>query len=133
MNGLVQGIGPCIFETNWEIAQFRVSPAPDQSPASEVRLRKSGFPRIVGSGSKVPNRNRKGPPNPTVWVWTTRIIYWNHIKRICCCRLSPNSSQKYTVLFLEPIRSLLDPFQGSHTIIGTSDSFRLPLTHSELP
>ena len=23
---------------NWEIAQFRVSPAPDQSPASEVRL-----------------------------------------------------------------------------------------------
>ena len=43
--------------------------------------------------------------------------------------LSPNSSQKYTVLFLEPIRSLLDPFQGSHTIIGTSDSFRLPLTH----
>ena len=47
--------------------------------------------------------------------------------------LSPNSSQKYTVLFLEPIRSLLDPFQGSHTIIGTSDSFRLPLTHSELP
>ena len=47
MNGLVQGIGPCTFETNWEIAQFRVSPAPDQSPASEVRLRKSGFPRIV--------------------------------------------------------------------------------------
>ena len=31
------------LETNWEIAQFRVSPAPDQSPASEVRLRKSGF------------------------------------------------------------------------------------------
>ena len=30
------------------------------SPASEVRLRKSGFPRIVGSGSKVPNRNREG-------------------------------------------------------------------------
>ena len=82
MNGLVQGIGPCTFETNWEIAQFRVSPAPDQSPASEVRLRKSGFPRIVGSGSKVPNRNRKGLSNPTVWVWTTRIIYWNHIKRI---------------------------------------------------
>ena len=27
------------LETNWEIAQFRVSPAPDQSPASEVRLR----------------------------------------------------------------------------------------------
>ena len=47
--------------------------------------------------------------------------------------LSPNSSQKYTVLYLELIRSLLDPFQGSHTIIGTSDSFRLPLTHSELP
>ena len=45
--------------------------------------------------------------------------------------LSPNSSPKYTVLFLEPIRSLLDPFQGSHTIIGTSDSLRLPLTHSE--
>ena len=31
------------LETNWEIAQFRGSPAPDQSPASEVRLRKSGF------------------------------------------------------------------------------------------
>ena len=31
------------LETNWEIVQFRVSPAPDQSPASEVRLRKSGF------------------------------------------------------------------------------------------
>ena len=69
MYGLVQGRGPCTFETNWEIAQFRVSPAPDQSPASEVRLRKSGFPRIVGSGSKVPNRNRKGLSNPTVWVW----------------------------------------------------------------
>ena len=27
------------LETNWEIAQFRVSPALDQSPASEVRLR----------------------------------------------------------------------------------------------
>ena len=47
--------------------------------------------------------------------------------------LSPNSSQKYTVLYLKLIRSLLDPFQVSHTIIGTSDSFRLPLTHSELP
>ena len=35
--------------------------------------------------------------------------------------LSPNSSQKYTVLFLEPIRSLIDPFRVSHTIIGTSD------------
>ena len=38
VNGLVQGTGPCTFEANWEIAQFRVSPAPDQSPASEVRL-----------------------------------------------------------------------------------------------
>ena len=38
VHGLVQGTGPCTFETNWEIAQFRVSPAPDQSPASEVRL-----------------------------------------------------------------------------------------------
>ena len=27
MNGLVQGTGPCTFEANWEIAQFRVSPA----------------------------------------------------------------------------------------------------------
>ena len=41
--------------------------------------------------------------------------------------------QKYTVLYLELIRSLLDPFQVSHTIIGTSDSFSLPRTHSELP
>ena len=32
---------------------------------------------------------------------------------------------KYTVLFLEPIRSQLDPFRVSHTIIGTSDSPRL--------
>ena len=47
--------------------------------------------------------------------------------------LSPNSPQKYTVLYLELIRSLLDPFQVSHTIIETSDSFRLPRTHSELP
>ena len=47
--------------------------------------------------------------------------------------LSPNLPQKYTVLYLELIRSLLDPFQVSHTIIGTSDSFSLPRTHSELP
>ena len=46
--------------------------------------------------------------------------------------LSPNSPQKYTVLYLELIRSLLDPFQVSHPIIVTSDSFRLPRTHSEL-
>ena len=46
--------------------------------------------------------------------------------------LSPNSPQKYTVLYLELIRSLLDPFQVSHTIIETSDSFRLPRTPSEL-
>ena len=32
---------------------------------------------------------------------------------------------KYTVLFLEPIRSLLDPSRVSHTIIGTTDSSRL--------
>ena len=41
-------------------------------------------------------------------------------------------STKHTVLFLEPIRSLLDPFRVSHTIIGTSDSSRLPRTHSEI-
>ena len=45
----------------------------------------------------------------------------------------PKCSQKYTVLYLELIRSLLDPFQVSHTIIGMSDSFRLPRTHSGLP
>ena len=45
----------------------------------------------------------------------------------------PIYPQKYTVLYLELIRSLLDPFQVSHTIIGTSDSFYLPRTHSELP
>ena len=44
----------------------------------------------------------------------------------------PNYTQKYTVMYLEPIRSLLDPFQVSHTIIGTSDSLGLPRTHSEL-
>ena len=64
MNGLVQGIGPCTFETNWEIAQFRVSPAPDQSPASEVRLRKSGFPRIVGSGERSLKPDRVGLDHP---------------------------------------------------------------------
>ena len=42
-------------------------------------------------------------------------------------------STKHTVLCLELIRSLLDPFRVSHTIIGTSDSSRLPRAHSELP
>ena len=42
-------------------------------------------------------------------------------------------TQRYTVAYLWPIRSLLDPFQVSHTIIGTSDSLGLPRTHSELP
>ena len=46
--------------------------------------------------------------------------------------LSPNSSQKYTVLYLELIRALLDPFQASHTIIGTSDSFRLTRNYPNL-
>ena len=45
----------------------------------------------------------------------------------------PKYTQKYTVVYLWPIRSLLDPFQVSHTIIGTSDSLGLPRTHSELP
>ena len=39
--------------------------------------------------------------------------------------LSPNSSQitrSYSPKYLGLIRSLLDPFRGSHTIIGTSDS-----------
>ena len=35
------------------------------------------------------------------------------------------SAQKYTVLYLELIRSLLDPFQVSHPIMVTSDSLRL--------
>ena len=43
----------------------------------------------------------------------------------------PNYTQKYTVVHLEPIRSLLYPFQVSHTIIGTSDSLGLPRTHSD--
>ena len=38
----------------------------------------------------------------------------------------PICPQKYTVLYLELIRSLLDPFQVSHTIIGTSDLGYLP-------
>ena len=33
----------------------------------------------------------------------------------------PKHTQKYTVVYLGPIRSLLDPFQVSLTIIGTSD------------
>ena len=41
-------------------------------------------------------------------------------------------TQKYTVVYLGPIRSLLDPFQVSHTIIGTPDSLGLTRTHSEL-
>ena len=42
-------------------------------------------------------------------------------------------TQKHTVVYLWPIRSLLYPFHVSHTIIGTSDSLGLPRTHSELP
>ena len=41
-------------------------------------------------------------------------------------------TQKYTVVYLGSIRSLLDPFQVSHTIIGTPDSLGLTRTHSEL-
>ena len=37
------------------------SPIPSESGAGS----ESGFPRIVGSGSKVPNRNREGLSNPT--------------------------------------------------------------------
>ena len=40
-------------------------------------------------------------------------------------------TQKYTVVYLGPIRSLLDPFQVSHTIIGTPDSLGLTRTHSD--
>ena len=41
-------------------------------------------------------------------------------------------TQKYTVVHLEPIRSLLDPFQVSHTIIGTSDSLGLTRNYPDL-
>ena len=44
----------------------------------------------------------------------------------------PNYTQKYTVMYLEPIRSLLDPFQVSHTIIGTSDSLGLTRNYPDL-
>ena len=44
----------------------------------------------------------------------------------------PTYTQKYTVVHLEPIRSLLDPFQVSHTIIGTSDSLGLPRNYPDL-
>ena len=37
------------------------SPIPSESGAGS----ESGSPRIVGSGSKVPNRNREGLSNPT--------------------------------------------------------------------
>ena len=40
-------------------------------------------------------------------------------------------TQKYTVVYLGPIRSLLDPFQVSHTIIETPDSLGLTRTHSD--
>ena len=40
-------------------------------------------------------------------------------------------TQKYTVVYLGPIRSLLGPFQVSHTIIGTPDSLGLTRTHSD--
>ena len=40
MNGLVQGIGPCTFETNWEIPSESGAGSESGfgSPASEVRL-----------------------------------------------------------------------------------------------
>ena len=41
-------------------------------------------------------------------------------------------TQKYTVVCLGPIRSLLDPFQVSHTIIGTSDSLGLTRNYTDL-
>ena len=44
----------------------------------------------------------------------------------------PECSKKYTVLYLELIRALLNPFQMSHTIIETSDSFRLPRNYPDL-
>ena len=40
-------------------------------------------------------------------------------------------TQRYTVVYLGPIRSLLDPFQVSHTIIETPDSLGLTRTHSD--
>ena len=44
----------------------------------------------------------------------------------------PECSKKYTVLYLGPIRVLLDQFQMSRTIIETSDSFRLPRDYPDL-
>ena len=52
MNGLVQGIGPCTFETNWEIAQFRVSPAPDPKGDSGD-IKEKGFLRVSHGGQEI--------------------------------------------------------------------------------
>ena len=46
--------------------------------------------------------------------------------------LSPKYTQKYTVVYLWSIRSLLDPFQVSLTIIGTSDSLGLTRNYPDL-
>ena len=67
------------------------------------------------------------------------IVYPSHLLVfLCMCEciwvFLPEINFTYLLTYLlELIRALLDPFQASHTIIGTSDSFRLPRTHSELP
>ena len=73
MNGLVQGTGPCTFEANWEIAQFRVSPAPDQSPASlgEWDL---GVKPLTGTG-KDPQTRPCGFGPPGSYIGTILDVY----------------------------------------------------------
>ena len=59
--GLAQSTRPCTFGGFEKISILRVDPAPDQSPASEVRRRTSGSPIIVGYKYGVIYRDRFGP------------------------------------------------------------------------
>ena len=110
--GLWSGAG---LTRNWAISQFVSKvhgPIPWTNPFT-IRPFPGGLTLLLG---------RRTPSDS---LWLTR-NYPNSGYHSEC-------STKYTVLYLELIRALLDPFQASHTIIGTSDSFRLPRTHSELP
>ena len=58
--GLAQSTRPCTFVGFEKISILRASPAPDQSPATRVRLRTSGSPIVVGYKNKVTYHDRIG-------------------------------------------------------------------------
>ena len=55
MTGLAQSTRPCTFGVFEEISIRRVDPAPDQSPAPDVRLRTIEPDRVRLSGSEIIN------------------------------------------------------------------------------